>query len=82
MDSLTSDSNPAQNWRIVYRAAIHERDRTRIPQLICEAEQTVVARERELLHSPEKFEERDQLEDALYALRAYRSATGHLEEAA
>ena len=82
MDFLTFDSGHAQNWKILYRAAIHEPDRTRIPQRISEAEQAVIARGRELFHSPEKFEERDALEDALYALRAFRSASGHLEKAA
>jgi hypothetical protein len=82
MNSLTFTSGHAQNWRVLYRAAIHEPDRTRIPQRISEAEQAVIARGRELFHSPEKFEERDELEDALYALRAFRSASGHLEEAA
>jgi hypothetical protein len=81
MHSLTFTSDHAQNWKILYRAAIQEPDRTRIPQLISAAEQAVIARGRELFHSPDKFEERDDLEDALYALRAFRSASGHLEEA-
>jgi hypothetical protein len=82
MNSLTFASAYAQNWKVLYRAAIHEPDRIRIPQRISEAEQAVVARARELFPSPEKFEERDELEDALYALRAFRSASEHLEEAA
>jgi hypothetical protein len=82
MHSLTFTSGHAQNWKVLYRAAIQEPDRTRTPQLISAAEQAVIARCRELFHSPEKFEERDELEDALYALRAFRSASGHLEEAA
>jgi hypothetical protein len=82
MHSLTFASGPAQNWKVLYRAAIHEPERNRIPQRVAEAEQAVIARGRELFHSPEKFEETDQLEDALYALRAFRNASGHLEEAA
>lgn len=82
MDSLTFASVHAQDWRVLYRAAIHEPDRTHITQRISEAEQAIIARARELFHSPERFEERDDLEDALYALRAFRSASGHLEKAA
>jgi hypothetical protein len=82
MDSRTFTSARGQDWKALYRAAIHEPDRTRISRRIAEAEQAVIARARELFHSPEQFEERDELEDALYALRAFRSASGHLEEAA
>lgn len=81
MHSLTFASGP-QNWKVLYRAAIHEPDKARIPQRISEAEQAVIARARELFHLPERSEERDELEEALYALRAFRSASGHLEEAA
>lgn len=80
MDSLTFASAHAEIWKVSYRAAIQEADRTRIPQRVSEAEHAVVARVRELLHSPEKFEERDELEDVLYALRAFRSASEHLEK--
>jgi hypothetical protein len=82
MHSLTFASGHARNWKVLYRAAILEPDRIRIAQRISEAEQAVITRGRELFHSPEKIEERDELEDALYALRAFRSASGHLEEAA
>ena len=83
MHSLTTfASGHANNWKVLYRAAIHEPDRTRIPQRISEAEQAVIARGRELFHGSESLEERDELEDALYALRAFRSASGHLEDAA
>ena len=67
MHSLTFASGHANNWKVLYRAAIHEPDRTQIPQRISEAEQAVIARGRELFHSPEKTEEREELEDALYA---------------
>lgn len=82
MHSLTFVSGLAQSWKVLYRAAIQEPDRTRISQRISEAEQAVIARGRELFNSPERFEERDELEDALYALRAFRGASGHLEDAA
>ena len=82
MHSLSFASTNAQDWKVLYRAAIQESDRTCIQQRISDAEQAVIARARELFHSPEKREERDELEDALYAIRAFRNALAHLEEAA
>lgn len=74
--------SPTQNWRNLYRAAIFEKDRNLIPQRIEAAERAIVIRGRELLCELGAFEERDQLDDALYALRAYRAACGYIEEVA
>ncbi len=71
-----------QNWRILYRTAIFEKDRTLILKRISDAEKAMVNRGRELLCEPGPLEERDQIDDALYALRAYRTACEHLDEAA
>lgn len=71
-----------QDWRTLYRAAILETDRKEIPQLVIKAEQAVIARGREIFYGNGSPEEKEALEDALYALRAYRTAWHHSEEAA
>jgi len=50
-----------------------------IPQKVSEAERAVLARGRELFYSAGTHEERESLEDALYALRAFRSALEHAD---
>ena len=82
MHSLTFASGQARDWKALYRAAIHETDKNVLHQRISEAEKAVLSRGRELLYEPGVVEEREQLEDALYALRAYRSASAQLEKAA
>ena len=68
--------NP-RDWKTLYRAAILEIDRTAIPRRIAEAEQAVLARGRELFYSSGTREEQELLEDALYALRAFKTAWAH-----
>jgi hypothetical protein len=82
MHSLTFTSVQAKNWRVLYRVAIQETDRTRIPERIFLAERAVLTRARELFRELGTMEEKDALEDALYLLRAFRSASTHLKEAA
>jgi hypothetical protein len=67
------------DWKSLYRAAILERNRNVIQQRISDAEQAVLARGQELFHAGVTREEQESLEDALYALRAYRSAWEHTE---
>ncbi len=62
------------DWKSLYRAAILETNKNIIQQKVSAAEQAVLARGRELSHAGVNHEERESLEDALYALRAYRSA--------
>ena len=62
------------HWKRLYRAAIFERQRSAISERILEAEQAVLGRARELLRSGGSREERDALDNALHALRAYRAA--------
>jgi len=69
------------DWRTLYRAAILETNTSVIPRRVSEAEKAVLARGRELFHSEGTPEEREALEDALYALRAFRSAWEHTEAA-
>ena len=70
-----------RDWKTLYRAAILERNNNVVPRRVSEAEMAVLARGRELLHSEGTLEEREALEDALYALRAFRSAWEHTEAA-
>lgn len=68
-------------WKALYRAAILETNKNAIRQKVSEAEQAVLARGRELFYSGGTREEQESLEDALYALRAFRTAWEHTEAA-
>jgi hypothetical protein len=70
-----------RDWRTLYRAAILETDRTVIRRRVAEAEQAVLASGRELFYRSSTPEEQEFLEDALYALRAFRTAWEHTEAA-
>jgi hypothetical protein len=64
-----------ENWKVLYRAAVFERDKKVLRTRLSDAEEAIIARARELLHATgDDIEERDALEDALYTLRAFRSA--------
>lgn len=63
-----------QRWRDLYKAALFEADRSKLPQRITEARTAVVMRGRELFNSSGHYmEEAEDLEDALYALQALSS---------
>jgi hypothetical protein len=66
-------------WRTLYRAAILEKNNSVIPEKVSEAERAVLARGRELFYGEGTLEEKEVLEDALYALRAFRSAWEHAD---
>ena len=68
-------------WKTLYRAAILEKDKSVISLRVSEAETAVLARGRELCYGEGTTEEREALEDALYALRAFRTAWEHTEAA-
>jgi hypothetical protein len=80
MNQLTPPS-PDRSWKDLYRAAIFERDTTAIPHRVSAAEQAVLTRGRELFGQHGTLEEKEALEDALYALRAFRNAWEHTEAA-
>jgi hypothetical protein len=67
------------DWKTLYRAAILEKNKNVIPQKVSEAEIAVLARGRDLFYTGGTDEEIESLEDALYALRAFRSALEHTE---
>ena len=70
-----------RNWMTLYRAAILETNNRVLPQRVSEAEEAVLARGREIFYSDGAPEEKEALEDALYALRAFRTAWLHTEAA-
>jgi len=74
VNALLPNSAERANWRELYRAAILELDSSRLPERIVEAESVVIARARELFHQGgDNGEETENLNDAMYALRALRS---------
>ncbi|MGA9529453.1 MAG: hypothetical protein WBS24_15165 [Terriglobales bacterium] len=61
-------------WRQLYRAALFERDSSRLSQRIAEAEWALVLRARELFHTPgDHIEEQSAIDDAMYALHALKN---------
>jgi len=81
---MTTASPPCLNrtdWRPLYRAAILETNRTVVPQRVSEAEAAVIARRREIFYADGTAEEKEALEDALYALHAFQTACQHGEAA-
>jgi hypothetical protein len=77
----TASSPSLNGWKTLYRAAILETNKAILPQRVSEAEEAVKARGREIFYgngSPEE-KEAQVLEDALYTLRAFRTAWQHSE---
>jgi len=68
-------------WQTLYRVAILETNKSLLPQRVSDAEQAVIKRGREIFQDHGSPEEKDALADALYALRAFRSAWQHTEAA-
>jgi hypothetical protein len=64
-------------WRSLYRGAILETNKNALPGRVTEAAKAVVARGLEIFYDHRTGEEKEALEDALYALRAFRSALQH-----
>ena len=68
-------------WKTLSRAAILETSKEVLPQRVSEAEEAVKARGREIFYGNGTPEEEEALDDALYALRAFRTAWQHGEAA-
>jgi hypothetical protein len=65
------------SWRELYKAALFEPDRKKLPSRIDDAERAIIARARELFAATTDTIEEDQaLDDALYALKALHSCLG------
>ena len=82
-DGYEQSTSPSENrdWRVLYKAAIFETNRNAIPKLVSEAERAELVRGRELFRQTGTIDEKESLEDALYALRAYKSAWAHTKAA-
>ncbi len=84
MDNNRPPPSHEGDWKKLYRAAIFETKRHAIPERLSAAEQAVLARGRELFRHTgnlKEFEEREEVDIALYCLRAYKSAWSHTEAA-
>jgi hypothetical protein len=67
-------SRDSRYWRALYNAALSEIGNSKLPQRIAEAEKAVVLRARELFQAADdNGEEKEALEDAMYALHALGS---------
>src|SRR5215470_12007555 len=71
-----------KDWKTLYRAAILETDETTIPARIAVAEHALLTRGREIFYQDGCSEEKDALEGALHAIRAFSAArqTRHAPE--
>jgi hypothetical protein len=71
MNTGSSISLNSKAWRDLYRAALFEVDKTRLPDRIAQAEEALVVRARELFHmAGDNIEEEQALDDTMYALRS------------
>jgi hypothetical protein len=64
-----------------YRATILETDKKILPQRVSVAEAAVIARRREIFYADGTAEEKEALEDALYALHAFKTPWQHSDAA-
>jgi hypothetical protein len=69
------------DWRPLYRATILETDKKILPQRVSVAEAAVIARRREMFYADGTAEEKEALEDALYALHAFKTSWQHSDAA-
>lgn len=78
-----SANSPEHGWHDLYRAALFETDRTKVPGLIAEAENAILVRIKDLFtETADHIEEDLILDDALYGLRALRNCVTHEANAA
>lgn len=77
MNSIISKSFNSGDWRQLYRAALAESDKAKLPQRIAEAERAVVLRARELFDGSggesADNEETEALDNVMYALHVLQS---------
>ncbi|MGC1646258.1 MAG: hypothetical protein WA741_10555 [Candidatus Sulfotelmatobacter sp.] len=66
----------ARDWRVLYRAAVFDSDKSEMAKRLADAEEAIVERMRELFRETgsDAQGEREALDDAIYALRALRVA--------
>jgi len=81
MNTAYPPDSKSQDWTILYTVAILETNKSVLPQRVSEAEAAVMARGQEVFYGDGTPEEKEALEDALYALRAFKTAWQHTEAA-
>ncbi len=80
MNTGSSISLNSRAWRNLYKAALFEVDKARLPERIAQAEEALVVRARELFYiAGDNIEEEQALDDTMYALHALwnTSQTSH-----
>jgi hypothetical protein len=76
MNTGGSISLNSRTWRDLYKAALFEVDRTRLPDRIAQAEKALSFRARELFYTAgDNIEEGEALDDAIYALHALQNTS-------
>jgi hypothetical protein len=66
----------SRTWRELYKAALFEVDKTKLPERIAQAEKAIALKARELFYvAGDSIEEGQALDDAVYALRALRNTS-------
>jgi hypothetical protein len=74
MSALSHSISSAVDWRVLYRQAFFESDRTTVQYLVARAENAILSRLEDLsLSRADHIEEEQILDDALYTLQALRT---------
>ena len=74
MGAGISKSPNSRYWRELYKAALSESDKSKLPERVAEAEKVIALRARELFQAAgDNGEETEALDDVMYALRALGS---------
>jgi hypothetical protein len=81
METAPSPCPVPSQWKMLYKAAILETNKKLIQQKVSAAEIAIQARAKELFGTYGTGEEKESLQDALYALHAFRTALEHIEAA-
>lgn len=81
MSSRIFSAPESLDWKKAYMAAVLEKDRTRLPELVREARELLSERLRQLWTTgPVPSEEIEAIHDALYLLQALLSSLSYREE--